>query len=170
MNWIKLCPLNAHTTYRSPARQITSHCRVRKKNTRKSTRFSRSDYHSREPGQNPWLGFLYPTPIFGPEYLPTATAEYLLTATSDTPEVLTTGRRTFYFDIISYFTLKWDKWNCSLPIRRRPHFPARLLFLAPTCQPCQDSFQSAGLNREYDSREIKMSAFIDCLCLFEMKY
>lgn len=30
------------------------------------------------------------------------------------------GWETFYFDIISYFTLKWDKWNCAtfLSLRR----------------------------------------------------
>lgn len=131
---------------------------------------SRSDYHSRVTGQPlpGWEGgkdkFPYPAPIFGLEYLfSPALIPWLQTLLK---YHRATGRYsgTFYFDIISYFTLKWDKWNCSLSIRRRPHFPPLLLFLLfllvvlRLLRTCRDAFQSVPVpeNREYDSREIKM--------------
>lgn len=71
---------------------------------------SRSDYH-RELGQR-LLGI-----SISPSSVWNIFLFLALTATSDAPEAPRPGRfgRTFYFDIISYFTLKWDKWNCSLP-------------------------------------------------------
>lgn len=41
--------------------------------------------------------------------------EYLAPRDSTGREVVrAAGLETFYFNVISYFTLKWDKWNCIL--------------------------------------------------------
>lgn len=88
------------------ARQITSHCRV--KNGMEYAILDRIIIVGRTGPAIAGGDFHIPCPssvwsIFPGSYR----------ATSDAPEE-PGGSRTFYFDIISYFTLKWDKWNCSL--------------------------------------------------------
>lgn len=88
--------------------QITSHCRIK---TAMEYAISRLDYHSREN----WANHRWEISI-SHAHLWSGISSYpgSYRATSDAPEE-PGGSGTFYFDIISYFTLKWDKWNCSLP-------------------------------------------------------
>jgi hypothetical protein len=105
---------------------------------------ARSDYRTPENQANPSPGDFYiqrpssSLPI--PRWL-----ETLL-------KYAATGRfgGAFYFDIISYFTLKWDKWNCALLSDVGHISPPRAHLRATRSVPI------LGLTREYDSREIKI--------------
>lgn len=93
----------------SLARQITSHCRI--KNAIEYAILDRIIIVGRT---GPAIVGRFPYPV-----CPSSVWNIFLTrlsyrAASDAPEE-PGGSGTFYFDIISYFTLKWDKWNCSLP-------------------------------------------------------
>lgn len=152
-----------HILLLSDTRQIPSYSPI--KNVRKYVILDRIIV---ENWANDYWGFPYP--IFRVEYLPVPA----LTATSDAPEVPRPGRfgRTFYFDIISYFTLKWDKWNCSLPSGVASAFFHRSFSLS---HPPIDHYVEIRFNSVWVVNMIlvKLKCSLSThrsLCLFERRY